>query len=67
MPVMSFADDPSILTQTQPVDPMELQALGVIEEALRQSGVIPEDTMIVDPSTAVETQLMALIDAVPME
>lgn len=67
MPVMSFAEDPSILTQTQPVDPMELQALGVIEEALRQSGVIPEDTVIVDPSTAVETQLMALIDAVPME
>lgn len=67
MPVASFADDPTILTQTQPVDPMELQALGVIEEALRQSGVIPEDTVIVDPSTAVETQLMALIDAVPME
>lgn len=67
MPVTSFADDPSILTQTQPVDPMELQALGVIEEALRQSGIIPEDTVIVDPSAAVETQLMALIDAVPME
>lgn len=67
MPVMSFAEDPSILTQTQPVDPMELQALSVIEEALRQSGIVPEDTVIIDPSTAVETQLMALIDAVPME
>ena len=64
---MSFAEDPSILTQTQPVDPMELQALGVIEEALRQSGIVPEDTIIIDPSTAVDTQLMALIDAVPME
>lgn len=67
MSIASFADDPSILTQTQPVDPMELQALGIIEEALRQSGVLPEDTVIVDPNAAVDTQLMALIDAVPME
>ena len=67
MPVTSFDADPTILTQAQPVDPMELQALALIEEALRQSGVIPEDTVIIDPSTAVETQLMELIDAVPME
>lgn len=67
MPVTSFADDPTLLTQAQPVDPMELQALAIIEDALRQSGIVPEDTVIIDPSTAVETQLMELIDAVPME
>lgn len=63
----SFAADPSILTQTQPVNPMEMQALSVIEDALRQTGIVPEDTVIIDPNAELDTQLMALIDAVPLE
>lgn len=67
MPLASFAADPTILSQTMPVNPMEMQALSVIEDALRQTGIIPEDTVILNPDDELDTQLMALIDAVPLE
>lgn len=63
----SFEADPTILTQTTPIDPYAMQALSVIEDALRQTGIVPEDTIIINPEDELDTQLMALIDAVPLE
>lgn len=70
MPVQSFDADPSLLTQAMPVDPMEMQALDVIEQALQDESVLSpmqEEFDISGMQSSIDERLRTLIDSVTLE
>lgn len=68
MPVMTpFSADPTGGLPPAPIDSMEIQALAVIEDALRSTGVLPSDFPDAGPETAFDDYLRNLIDSVSLE